>query len=52
MSDDPEFSRRDFLRGLGAAAAARAAPKEAIEAATQAVGQPLHRLAIELATNV
>jgi TAT (twin-arginine translocation) pathway-exported protein len=52
MSDDPDFSRRDFLRGLGAAAAASAAPKEAIEAATHAVGQPLHPLATELATNV
>jgi TAT (twin-arginine translocation) pathway signal sequence len=52
MSDDPEFSRRSFLRGLGAAMAASTAPKDVIEAAAAAVGQELHPLARDLATNV
>jgi hypothetical protein len=52
MSDDPEFSRRDFLRGLGAAMAASAAPTDVIETAAAAVVQEIHPLARDLATNV
>ena len=52
MSDDPDFSRRDFLRGLEATVAASAAPKEAIDAATNAIGDALHPLATEYAANV
>jgi hypothetical protein len=52
MSDDPEFSRRSFLRGLGAAMAASAAPKDVIDAAAAAVGRTPHPLAMEYATNI
>jgi hypothetical protein len=52
MSDDPEFSRRDFLRGLGAAMAASAAPTDVIEAAAKAVAETPRLLAMESATNV
>jgi hypothetical protein len=54
MSDDPEFSRRDFLRGLGAAAAAAVqnptidALGKTLDAAT-ATQRPLHFLAEEFA---
>jgi hypothetical protein len=49
MSDDPDFSRRDFLRGLGAAIASAAASPGAVEALTKALGRPLHHLAQEFA---
>jgi Protein of unknown function (DUF3363) len=52
MSDDPDFSRRSFLRGLGAAAAASAAPKDVIETTTKAAGENLHPLATKIATDV
>jgi hypothetical protein len=48
----PDLFRRGFLRGLGAAIAASAAPTEIVEAAAKAVEPSPRLLAMERATNV